>query len=66
MNPIYNIDLFPECNILLMDSPNVYNNSKTIKNIKETYLEKINKIHRDIDIILIDMKHYSYLFRKNY
>ena len=59
---IYNIDLFPECNILLMDSPNIYNNTKTIKEIKETYMNKINEIQSNIDIILIDIKYYSYLF----
>jgi hypothetical protein len=59
---IYNIDLFPECNILIMDSPIIYNNTKTIQDIKEIFMKKINELQREIDVILIDMKYYSYLF----
>lgn len=60
---IYGIDLFPECNMLIMESPKIYdNNSISIKNIKEKFMKKINELERNIDVILIDIKHYSYLF----
>jgi hypothetical protein len=59
---IYNIDLFPECNIVIMDSPIIYNNANTIQDIKEIFMKKINELQREIDVILIDMKYYSYLF----
>lgn len=59
---IYNIDLFPECNIVIMDSPIIYNNTKTIRDIKEIFMKKINELQSEIDVILIDIKHFSYLF----
>jgi mannose/fructose/N-acetylgalactosamine-specific phosphotransferase system component IIB len=63
---IYDIDLFPECEFLFIETPDISNESKieNYKNIIDKYENKINEINRYVDVVLLDAKGLNNVFIK--
>ena len=63
---IYDIDLFPECEFLFIETPDISNESKieNYKNIIDKYENKINEINKYVDVVLLDAKGLNNVFIK--
>ena len=61
---IYGIDLFPECEFLFIEAPDICNESKieNYKNILEKYENKIKEINQYYDVVILDVNGLNNLF----